>query len=109
MVKVYSMTISTSPNTARLRCSIWSTSVYLPAPSSDPGNQSRLSAFQDIFNNCEHRLDTLFYYRILVPTFRLHHQTLKIIHDQNNKAPGPRAALSSRHVTCGAARAFGNG
>ncbi|GBP37252.1 hypothetical protein EVAR_35685_1 [Eumeta japonica] len=67
--------------------SLWSTSVYLPVPSPDPGNQSRLKyiprQFQQNSNNLEHRLDTLFYYRVLVPTFQLHHQTLKIAHGQS--------------------------
>ncbi|GBP57888.1 hypothetical protein EVAR_37442_1 [Eumeta japonica] len=41
------------------------------------------SAFQENSNQLEHSLDTLFYYGVLVPTIRLHHQTLKITHGES--------------------------
>ncbi|GBP23190.1 hypothetical protein EVAR_82354_1 [Eumeta japonica] len=43
----------------------------------DPGNQYGQSVFQNNSNNRKHRSDTLFYYRVLMPTSQLHHKTLK--------------------------------
>ncbi|GBP94674.1 hypothetical protein EVAR_69788_1 [Eumeta japonica] len=63
--------------------SLWSTNVYLPGLSSDSGNQYGQRAFQDNSNNREYRSHTLFYYRVLVPTFQLHHQTLKVTHGES--------------------------
>ncbi|GBP87837.1 hypothetical protein EVAR_68741_1 [Eumeta japonica] len=47
-------------------------------------------------NNHEHRSNTLLYYRVLVPTFQLHHQTLKIVRGQSTSQDDFCAMLANK-------------